>query len=52
MRTPRKHTLPAGPSDHFLWRCINGEFMLRDETHILQVGKFLPSGCIVRSLNA
>ena len=29
MRTPRKYTLPPGSIFHFMWRCINGEFMLR-----------------------
>ena len=31
MRTPRKYSLPPESIFHFMWRCINGEFMLESE---------------------
>lgn len=30
MRVPRRYQLPPESSYHFMWRCINGEFMLHD----------------------
>ena len=30
MRVPRRYQLPPESSYHFMWRCINGEFMLSD----------------------
>ena len=31
MRAPRKYVLPPGSIFHFMWRCINGEFMLQSD---------------------
>lgn len=30
MRVPRRYLLPPESSYHFIWRCINGEFMLNE----------------------
>ena len=30
MRTPRKYQIPEGSSFHFMWRAINGEYILHD----------------------
>ena len=35
MRVPRKLILPPEFIFHFMWRCINGEFMLPD---MIQIG--------------